>query len=396
MFTGIVRETGTVVQKLQSEEGATFRIQCREVFADLGIGHSISVDGVCLTVTAKGAEDFTVVATPETLRLTNLGDKRPGDPVNLEPAARLTDFLGGHLVQGHVDGAGTVVSVIPEGNSRVFRFSAPPSVIGYCVMKGSITVNGVSLTISGLGPDYFEVTIIPHTDDVTDFKQLKDGDRVNLEVDVISKYVESHVRRVLGGAVTLLLLMTTALGGSLPQPTETVLIYGNVIADKEAPLIVRVARFKPDIFIEWESVSHQGTIHIFRNAVRDSRSFILESLFEAGVDVESPDATTVWLSERIYKDLSANGEAKIDLNRLPLKMKVTGKGVFTLEVDKESREVAALLVEDERRNQWVFQADPANPILLEFKTPRFRRYLKSVLTSSWPGLRWIKQAPAVR
>ena len=396
MFTGIVRETGRLVEKAQSPEGATFRIRCREVFADLGIGHSISVDGVCLTVTGKGVDDFTVVATPETLRLTNLGDKKPGDPVNLEPAARLADFLGGHLVQGHVDGAGVVVSICPEGNSRVFRFSASPSVIGYCVMKGSITVNGVSLTISGLGADYFEVTIIPHTDDVTDFKDLKPGDRVNLEVDVISKYIESHVRRILGGAASLLLMMGIALGGSLPPPTETVLIYHNVVAEKEAPLVLRVARFKPDIFIEWESVSHQGTVHLFSDAVRSSRNYVQDSLFDAGVDVDSPDAMTIWLSERVYSDLRDSGFAKIKLNGLPLKMRVTGKGVFNLEVDKKLIEAPVLLIEDERKNQWVFQDDASNPILLEFKTPRFRRYLKSVLTSSWPGLRWIKKMPSVK
>jgi len=190
--------------------------------------------------------------------------------------------------------------------------------------------------------------------------------------------------------------MGVALGGSLPLPQETVLIYRNVIAEKESPLIVRVARFKPDIFLEWESVSHQGTIHLFSDAVRNSRTYIQDGLFDAGVDVDSPDATTLWLSEQIYTDLRDTGQAKIKLNGLPVKLRVTGKGVFSLEVDKEEREAPVLVIEDERKNQWMFQDDASNPILLEFKTPRFRRYLKSVVTSPWPGLRWIKQAPSVK
>jgi len=402
MFTGIVRETGEVVNKDQTEAGATFKIRCREVFSDLGIGHSISVDGVCLTVTQKGEDSFTVFAVPETLRLTNLGRKKPGDLVNLEPAARLTDFLGGHLVQGHVDGTGEVVSICPEGDSRVFRFKASASVLHYCTMKGSIGVNGVSLTISGLGPDYFEVTIIPHTDEVTDFGQLKPGDQVNLEADVISKYVESHVKRVLGGAASVLLLGAflfgggLLFGGTLPVPTKAVLLYYSTVANKETPIILRVARFKPDIFVEWESVSHQGTIHLYQDAVQEGRKFVTESLFDAGVDVESPDAMTTWLSQSMYKDLKQNGQAKIELNRLPLKMKVVGTGTFDLMVDKQARQIPVMTVEDERKNTWVFYDDAENPLMVEYKTPRYRKYLKSVSTASWPGLKWIKQIPPVK
>lgn len=401
MFTGIVRETGEVVNKDQTEAGATFRIRCREVFNDLGIGHSISVDGVCLTVTEKGDDTFTVFAVPETLRLTNLGRKRPGDLVNLEPAARLTDFLGGHLVQGHVDGTGEVISIRPEGDSRVFRFNAPAGVLHYCTMKGSISVNGVSLTISGLGPDYFEVTIIPHTDEVTDFGPLKAGDQVNLEADVISKYVESHVKRVFGGTATLLLLGAflfggSLFGGSLPVPAKTVLIFHSVVANKETPTVLRVARFKPDIFVEWESVNHQGTIHLYQDAVEDGRKFILENLFDAGVDSESKDAMTIWLSGRIYKELKENGHAKIELNNLPLKMKVLGTGTFDLLVDKKQRQIPVITIEDERKSTWVIHDDPENPLMVEYKTPRFRKYLRSVNTSSWPGLRWIKQIPPVK
>ncbi|HXK59267.1 MAG TPA: riboflavin synthase [Acidobacteriota bacterium] len=396
MFTGIVRETGEVVRKDQTEAGARFTIRCHEVARDLDIGHSISVDGVCLTVTEKGSDSFTVFAVPETLRLTNLGRKSAGDLVNLEPAARLTDFLGGHLVQGHIDGTGEVTSICREGDSRVFRFKAPASVLHYCTMKGSIAVNGVSLTISGLGSDYFEVTIIPHTDEVTNFGKLQVGDLVNLEADVISKYVESHVKRVLGGAATLLFFGALVFGGSLPAPAQTVLVFESEVANKQTPMVLRVARFRPDIFVEWESVNHQGTFHLYKEAVTDARKFVLESLFDAGVDSESEDAMTVWLSERMYKDLREKGQARIELNNLPLKMKMTGTGTFTVLVDKKKREIPVIMVEDDRKNTWVIHDDPENPIMVEYRTPRYRRFLKSINTVSWPGLRWIKQAPPIK
>ena len=138
-------------------------------------------------------------ATPETLRRSNLGEKQVGSLLNLEPPLRLADFLGGHLVQGHVDATGRIDSVREEGNSWIFRFSAPAEILRYCVPKGSVTVNGISLTISGLGPDFFEVAIIPHTWEVTNLAQLKPGDTVNLEADVISKYVESHIQNYMRG-----------------------------------------------------------------------------------------------------------------------------------------------------------------------------------------------------
>ena len=203
MFTGIVQEEGKIREIKQSREGSTIRLSVGSLDQDLVEGASISVDGVCLTVVGKGVGWVEVDATPETLRRSNLGDKQVGDSLNLEPALRLTDFLGGHLVQGHVDGTGTVLSIIEEGNSWIFRFSAPEPVRRYCVMKGSVTVNGVSLTISGLGDDFFEVSIIPHTWDVTNLSDLEVGSRVNLEADLVSKYVESHVQRymdVAGGS----------------------------------------------------------------------------------------------------------------------------------------------------------------------------------------------------
>lgn len=198
MFTGIVKETGEIVGKESSPEGVTFRFKVGSLYRELDIGHSISVNGVCLTVTGMDNGCIEVDASPETLRRSNLGDKEIGDPVNLEPPLKLNDVLGGHLVQGHVDATGEVIEIIEEGNSWIFRISLPEEVSRYCVMKGSITLDGISLTISRLGDDFMEVTIIPHTMDVTNMSGFRVGEKVNLEVDVISKYVEKHTRNSLG------------------------------------------------------------------------------------------------------------------------------------------------------------------------------------------------------
>ena len=198
VFTGIVRETGEIVGKESSPDGVTFRFRVGELHAGLDVGHSISVNGVCLTVTGIKGDCIEVDASPETLRRSNLGDKEIGDPVNLEPPLKLNDVLGGHLVQGHVDATGEVLDISRDGNSWVFRISLPEEVSRYCVMKGSITLDGISLTISGLGEDFMEVTIIPHTMEVTNMSEFRPGDKVNLEADVISKYVEKHTKNSLG------------------------------------------------------------------------------------------------------------------------------------------------------------------------------------------------------
>lgn len=200
MFTGIVRETGEIVEKKSSPEGVTFRLKVGALYDDLDLGHSISVNGVCLTVTEMEGGFISVDASPETLRCSNLGDREVGDPVNLEPPLRLNDVLGGHLVQGHVDATGEVLDIRRDGNSWVFRISLPEEVARYCVMKGSVTLDGISLTISALGDDYMEVTIIPHTMEITNMSGFKPGYRVNLEADVISKYVEKHTQGSLGNA----------------------------------------------------------------------------------------------------------------------------------------------------------------------------------------------------
>ncbi len=222
MFTGIIQDLGKILAKEQNEDGASFEIGSEKVLADLKPGDSISVDGVCLTVAEKMKGAIRLELALETLRCSNLGERRSGDQVNLELSAKLTDFLGGHLVQGHVDQTGEVLAITPEGNSRIFRIAAPEEILRYCTLKGSITVNGVSLTLSALDSESFEVTIIPHTLKVTNFQQLKVGNSVNLEADVVSKYVESHVsqyvkshlRRLLGLFAGFFFLSSTLLFGS--------------------------------------------------------------------------------------------------------------------------------------------------------------------------------------
>jgi riboflavin synthase len=186
MFTGIVREVGTVA----AFDGSRLVVRAPETAAGVAVGDSVSIAGVCLTV-VKGEEGrvaFDVVA--ETLSRTALGTLEPGDRVNLEPALRVGDALGGHVVQGHVDAVGRIRSVAPEGESRRVRIDAPDVIVRYCLEKGSIAVDGVSLTVAALDDDGLEVALIPHTLAVTTLGALKPGDEVNLEVDVLAKVVE--------------------------------------------------------------------------------------------------------------------------------------------------------------------------------------------------------------
>jgi riboflavin synthase len=181
MFTGIVEELG----RLHSRDDGRFVIAAREVLDGLRIGDSVAHNGCCLTVVDIATDSYSVDAVAETLSRTNLGDLRPGDPINLERPVRLTDRLGGHLVQGHVDAVGEVVAPAPE-----LQIRAPQPLLRYVVEKGSITVDGCSLTVVRVIPDGFTVAIIPHTAAVTTLGMRRPGDRVNLEVDMIAKYVE--------------------------------------------------------------------------------------------------------------------------------------------------------------------------------------------------------------
>jgi riboflavin synthase len=182
MFTGIVEELGHI--EAVGDDGR-IRIAAGKVLDGVHVGDSIAVDGCCITVTRFGSGWWDADLTDETLRRTTLGDRRPGDLVNLERPVRPTDRLGGHLVQGHVDGVGEVVEPAPELVVRM-----PERLVRYVVEKGSIAVDGVSLTVVDVRDDGFSVALIPHTMEVTTLGRRRPGDRVNLEVDVTVKYVE--------------------------------------------------------------------------------------------------------------------------------------------------------------------------------------------------------------
>ena len=190
MFTGIVEEMGVVKSLEKGMAGTRLAILASQVLGDLAIGASISVSGACLTVVAGGEKEFSVDVSPETLAVTTLGRLVAGTPVNLERAMRVSDRLGGHLVSGHVDGIGTVIQRRQEGNASILTIDAPKEVLRYCVHKGSITVDGISMTINEVAERTFSVAVIPHTAKVTTLGLRQPGDQVNLESDLIGKYVE--------------------------------------------------------------------------------------------------------------------------------------------------------------------------------------------------------------
>ena len=196
MFSGIIEEVGTVV----SYDGETLVVRANQVLDDLKISESIMVAGACLTVTSLSESDssFTVETVPETRTRTNFGDLEPGNNVNLERSLRYGDRVGGHMVQGHVDGVGTVRSVIEDGNSRIFVIEAPENIITNVVEKGFITVDGTSLTIVDRNDDSFSIAIIPYTFDHTTLIERPEGSKVNLEADVTAKYVAKLVEPYLG------------------------------------------------------------------------------------------------------------------------------------------------------------------------------------------------------
>ncbi|MDQ4062631.1 MAG: riboflavin synthase [Actinomycetota bacterium] len=192
MFTGLVEGAGRVVS-IQEGGMARLVINSGRLAVDTEVGDSVSVSGVCLTVNEVDAETLVFHAMPETLRRTSLGDLREGSTVNLERAMTPERRFGGHIVQGHVDGVGEVVSVTPEGprgGAEVWEFSAPETVLRYAVEKGSVCVDGISLTLVSVGESSFTVSILPQTREATNLQSLSPGDRVNLEADVIGKYVE--------------------------------------------------------------------------------------------------------------------------------------------------------------------------------------------------------------
>jgi len=190
MFTGIVEELGTVTALTHGTESARLTVHGPLVTSDATHGASIAVNGVCLTVVEHGEGSFTVDVMAETLRRSSLGVLRPGDRVNLERAMAASSRFGGHVVQGHVDGTGTITAREPGERWEVVRFSLPGDLSPYLVEKGSITVDGVSLTVVDVGDDHFSVSLIPTTLELTTLGTKDVGDPVNLEVDVLAKYVE--------------------------------------------------------------------------------------------------------------------------------------------------------------------------------------------------------------
>jgi riboflavin synthase len=201
MFTGIIEERGRITGwERTADGGARLTIDAPLVTEDAGHGDSIAVSGVCLTVVAFGDGRFTADVMGQTLAVSAIADLGEGDEVNLERAAQVGDRLGGHIVQGHVDGVGEVLQVRDEGSWRVLRFSLPDELAPLVVDKGSIAVAGTSLTVSAVGPDWFEVSLIPETLTATTLGTLAVGGRVNLETDVLARHVQRLLTTSLGTA----------------------------------------------------------------------------------------------------------------------------------------------------------------------------------------------------
>ena len=195
MFTGIIEDLGTISAIKRQGKGAVLAIRTKLPIAKISTGDSIAINGACMTVTGKARGAFRVDISEESLRRTVLGDLEPGSRVNLERCLTLGKLIGGHLVSGHVDGVGRIVSIEPEGESRLYTFEVPAAQARYLVEKGSITLDGISLTVFNIRGRRFAVALIPHTLKMTTLGFKRPGDRVNVESDMLVKYVE----RVLGG-----------------------------------------------------------------------------------------------------------------------------------------------------------------------------------------------------
>jgi riboflavin synthase len=195
MFTGIIEELGTLQRLERGSNSCQIAIQAAKVLEDVKLGDSIAINGVCLTVTSFDKEHFTADMMAETLAKTNLKDLVSGQRINLERASRLGDRMGGHLVQGHVDAVGTIVELQKVDIATVLRIKAPEDILRYLVPKGSVAIDGISLTVVAVLSDGFTVSIIPHTSKMTTLGFKKTGDTVNLEADIIGRYVEKLLQR---------------------------------------------------------------------------------------------------------------------------------------------------------------------------------------------------------
>jgi len=208
MFTGLVEEVGRIASLSRTANMMNITVEASRILDDVKIGDSIAVSGACLTVTRFDSRSFTVQAVEETVKRTTLSSKRPGSPVNLERSLRLGDRLGGHLVQGHVDGVGSVVSRTGTKDNAVLSFSVDKGLARYVAEKGSIAIDGVSLTVTYVKPGEFGVSVIPHTLAETTLGTLRPGDTVNLETDVIARYIE----RLMGSEDSLTMERLRTLG----------------------------------------------------------------------------------------------------------------------------------------------------------------------------------------
>lgn len=196
MFTGIIEEVGRVRQI----GGGVLSIDAQRVLEDVQLGDSICVNGICLTVTSFDARHFTADVMPETIRRTSLAELKKGSPVNLERALTLASRLGGHIVSGHIDGTGEVLSLKQEGNAVLLNIQATPALLRYIVEKGSVAIDGISLTVAAVGDSDFTVSLIPHTLQSTNLHTKKKGSHVNIETDIVGKYIE---RLLMGGSSSL-------------------------------------------------------------------------------------------------------------------------------------------------------------------------------------------------
>lgn len=198
MFTGIIEEIGIIKMVQQGAKSATLSVSANRILQDVKIGDSISVNGICLTVISFQGSVFMVDVMPETLRRTNLNDLSAGSKVNLERALKLSDRLGGHMVSGHIDGIGKVIRRREEDNAIWFSIGTDISLLRYIVEKGSVALDGISLTVASVNSRTFEVSVIPHTRQVTTILERKAGDHVNIECDMVAKYVEKLSQPVQG------------------------------------------------------------------------------------------------------------------------------------------------------------------------------------------------------
>lgn len=202
MFTGIIEEVGTLARIQKTGSSAMLTIRCGTVLSGVRPGDSIAVNGICLTVTRYDASSFTADVMHETLNRTALSRLRPGSPVNLERAMAADGRFGGHIVTGHIDGTGTITRIRQDSNAVWYTIQAPPKILRLVVEKGSIAIDGISLTVASLARDSFQVSVIPHTLAHTSLAARHTGDDVNLENDCIAKYVEKFVSAKSGGAIT--------------------------------------------------------------------------------------------------------------------------------------------------------------------------------------------------